>query len=260
MLTPSKRYLILIFLVAHVLFFAGLYLTPISWINFLYFLIGYTLFGGLGAAVGLHRWLSHRSIVLHKWAEPFVLWTSIVCLQGHPLWWAAVHRGYHHRFSDKDGDQHSPVHGKWHAFNGWIYTTDHSKTSLRSVVDLTRNNLINITHRYYEVIIYITWAIAAIISLDFLFWFFIIPSIVALHIDNAVNLFCHLPKAGYRNFETDDNSVNVPLLGLLGWGQGWHNNHHHRASSYDFGRSVSGKRIEYDPCMIFVPIIAKEIK
>lgn len=260
MLTPSKRYLILIFAMAHILFLLGLFFSPISWINFIYFIIGYTLFGGLGAAVGLHRWLSHKSIVLHKWAEPLVLWCSILCIQGQPLWWAAVHRGYHHRFSDKEGDQHSPVHGKWHAFNGWIYTTDHNKTSLKSVIDLARNNLLNWTHKYYETIIYISWIIAAIISIDFLFWFFIIPSIVALHVDNAVNLFCHLRAAGYRNFETTDNSVNVPLLGYLGWGQGWHNNHHHKASSYDFGTKVSGKKSEFDPCMIFVPFIAKEIK
>jgi stearoyl-CoA desaturase (delta-9 desaturase) len=176
------------------------------------------------------------------------------------MWWAAVHRGYHHRYSDKDGDQHSPVHGKWHAFNGWIHTTDHSKTSLRSVVDLGRIPMIAKTHKYYELIIYATWIIAGCISLDLLFWGFVIPAIVALHIDNAVNLFCHLPGAGYRNFETTDQSVNVPILGYLGWGQGWHNNHHAHASRFDFGRAVSGKKWEYDPCMLFVPLIAKEIR
>lgn len=260
MLSPSQRYLYLIFFVAHILFVVGLFLSPLSWVNVLFCIIGYTLFGGLGAAVGLHRWLSHKSIVLHKWAEYVVLWCSIVCIQGQPLWWAAVHRGYHHRFSDKDGDQHSPVHGKWHAFNGWIYTTDHSKTSLRSVVDLARIPMLTWTHKYYEAIIYFSWIVIGFISLDLLFWGVIIPSIIALHVDNAVNLFCHLPKAGYRHFDTKDNSVNVPLLGYLGWGQGWHNNHHHRASAFDFGNSVSGKRWEYDPCMIFVPFIAKEIK
>jgi stearoyl-CoA desaturase (delta-9 desaturase) len=75
-----------------------------------------------------------------------------------------------------------------------------------------------------------------------------------------VNLFCHLPGAGYRNFETTDQSVNVPILGYLGWGQGWHNNHHAHASKFDFGRAVSGKKWEYDPCMLFVPFIAKEIR
>ena len=260
MLSPSKRYLYLIFLVAHVLCLVGLFTTSMTWGNILLFVIGYSMWGGLGAAIGLHRWLSHKAIVLHKWAEPIVVWASIVCLQGQPMWWAAVHRGYHHRYSDKDGDQHSPVHGKWHAFNGWIHTTDHSKTSLRSVVDLGRIPMIAKTHKYYELIIYATWIIAGCISLDLLFWGFVIPAIVALHIDNAVNLFCHLPGAGYRNFETTDQSVNVPILGYLGWGQGWHNNHHAHASKFDFGRAVSGKKWEYDPCMLFVPFIAKEIR
>lgn len=259
-MSPQNRYLYLIFLVAHLLFIAGFFLTSFTWLNFVLFLIGYTLMGGLGAAVGLHRWLSHKSIVLHKWAEPFVLWCSIVCIQGQPMWWAAVHRGYHHRYSDKQGDQHSPVHGRWHAFNGWIYTTDHSKTSLRSVVDLARIPMITTTHKYYELIIYATWIIFALISLDLLFWGLIIPSIVALHVDNAVNLFCHEPENGYRNFETDDRSVNVPVLGYLGWGQGWHNNHHAQASKFDFGTGISGNKLEWDPCRIFIPLFAKEVR
>lgn len=259
-MTAQKRYLYLIFTVAHILAIVGLVVSPISWGNIFMFLIGYSLLGGVGAAIGLHRWMSHRSIVLHKWAEPIVLWLSIMCIQGQPMWWAAVHRGYHHRFSDKDGDQHSPVHGKFHSYMGWIYSTDHSKTSLRSIIDLTQDRKIVTTHKFYELIIYVTWIIAAMISFDLLFWGFIIPAIVALHVDLAVNLFCHLPGTGYRNFETKDNSVNVPILGYLGWGQGWHNNHHQQASKFDFGESVSGKWWEYDPCMLFVPLIAKEIR
>ena len=40
------------------------------------------------------------------------------------------------------------------------------------------------------------------------------------------------------------------------WGQGWHNNHHAKASAYDFGTTTSGNRLEWDPSLIFVPLIA----
>jgi len=34
------------------------------------------------------------------------------CLQGGPIYWVAVHR-MHHRYTDKEGDPHSPRDGKW---------------------------------------------------------------------------------------------------------------------------------------------------
>ena len=39
---------------------------------------------------------------------------------------------------------------------------------------------------------------------------------------------------GYRNHDTDDNSTNIPLLGFLMWGEGWHNNHHAKPGKWDF--------------------------
>lgn len=40
----------------------------------------------------------------------------------------------------------------------------------------------------------------------------------------AVNSVCHV--WGYRNHATPDNSRNNPIVGVLGFGEGWHNNHH----------------------------------
>jgi stearoyl-CoA desaturase (delta-9 desaturase) len=39
-----------------------------------------------------------------------------------------------------------------------------------------------------------------------------------------VNSATHL--WGTRRFETRDDSRNNPLIALLTWGEGWHNNHH----------------------------------
>ena len=40
----------------------------------------------------------------------------------------------------------------------------------------------------------------------------------------AVNSASHM--WGYRTYETRDNSRNLWWVGLLAWGEGWHNNHH----------------------------------
>ena len=82
------------------------------------------------------------------------------------------------------------------------------------------------------------------------------PTALSLLQDNLINVFGHVKGLiGYRNFETNDMSQNNIVLGYFAWGQGWHNNHHHAPASYDFGRGVSGKWWEWDPCNIFVPFL-----
>jgi stearoyl-CoA desaturase (delta-9 desaturase) len=44
------------------------------------------------------------------------------------------------------------------------------------------------------------------------------------HVTWSVNSVCH--TFGRRMFETSDESKNQWLVGLLAFGEGWHNNHH----------------------------------
>ena len=44
------------------------------------------------------------------------------------------------------------------------------------------------------------------------------------HVTWSVNSVCH--TFGKRAFETKDASRNEWVVGLLGFGEGWHNNHH----------------------------------
>jgi stearoyl-CoA desaturase (delta-9 desaturase) len=170
------------------------------------------------------------------------------------MWWVALHRGYHHRKCDSLEDQHSPIHlGKFHAFIGWIFKHDPSSINFRYSANLAREFWIVKTHKYYEIIIWTTWIIAGLISLDLLLWMFIIPSIVGLHTEGLVNSLCH-GKNGYANYKTTDQSRNVHLLGYVSWGNGWHNNHHYNQSKYNFGGT---KWWEFDPCVIFLPFIKK---
>jgi fatty-acid desaturase len=253
----NKRYILSTLLPLHLAILVLPFFTLWSSFNIFYFLTGYVLIHGLGINVGLHRWASHKSIELKEFAKPIVVYLSTIGCQGQPMWWAAVHRGYHHRKSDSLEDHHSPVHlGKWHAFMGWILKHDPSSINFKYSANLAREPWIARTHKYYEIIIWTTWIIAAFISLDLLLWMFIIPTVVGLHSEGLVNAFCH-GKNGYVNYETDDQSRNVPALGYFGWGNGWHNNHHYNQSSYDFGRGVSGKWWEFDPCIIFLPLIKK---
>ena len=48
--------------------------------------------------------------------------------------------------------------------------------------------------------------------------------IYVLHVTWLVNSASHI--WGYRNYETTDDSRNLWWVGLLAFGEGWHNNHH----------------------------------
>jgi fatty-acid desaturase len=51
-----------------------------------------------------------------------------------------------------------------------------------------------------------------------------VRTVLVWHITWAVNSVTHL--WGYRNYETDEDSRNNFVVGLISNGEGWHNNHH----------------------------------
>jgi stearoyl-CoA desaturase (delta-9 desaturase) len=216
---------------------------------------GWVLLDGVGNNLTLHRFLSHRSWQPRKWMEPFLLWAAVMVGEGSPLWWAALHRGHHHKVSDITGkDIHTPVGNGWlHSYMGWQFGITQNSVSFRYAVDLLRDKRVVFCHEHYNKIIYATLLSSCLLfGLQFTVWFFVIGSLMSLHADGLVNTFGHVPAAGYRNFDIKDCSTNVPLIGYFHWGSGWHNNHHQRASSFDFGTSVSGRPHEFDPCMILM--------
>lgn len=241
------------------LFFAGI-IPPIYLVATL---IMWCLISGLGIAVGYHRIFSHKTHNLPKWKENLILFFAVFAGQGTALFWVAVHRGYHHSNSDREKDLHSPViHGKWHAFLGWLnYTSSRNNTvNLKYAIDLIRKpNLVWFHNNNYRILFGVP-LLVALFDWKLAFAAFYIPTFISLLQDNGVNVFGHIKGlVGYRNFQTNDQSYNNFIFGYLGWGQGWHNNHHYNPKSFDFGSKISNKWWEFDPCRLFLPFIG-EIK
>src|ERR1035437_898360 len=98
--------------------------------------------GSLGIGMCYHRLLTHRGYKTPKWMEYFLTVCATLALQGGPIFWVATHR-VHHQNSDKDGDPHSPIDGKWWAHMGWILmgkSMHHDTTTLaRYVPDLAKD-------------------------------------------------------------------------------------------------------------------------
>ncbi len=216
---------------------------------------GWILLDGIGNNLTLHRFLSHKSWQPYKWAEPFLLWAATMTAEGSPIWWAALHRGHHHRVSDQEGkDIHTPVGNGWlWSYMAWQFNIKQDSVNFRHAVDLLRDRRLVFIHENYNKIIYATLALSWLLfGLTFTIWFFVIGALMSLHADGLVNTFGHVPKAGYKNFDNRDASTNVWWIGYFHWGSGWHNNHHRDPSSFDFGSTVSGRKFEFDPCFLIV--------
>ena len=216
-------------------------------------LIGGWIFTGLGITVGFHRLLTHRSFDTYGWVRGFWMMTGALAVEGSPLIWCAVHRR-HHAHSDQQGDPHSPhlhgqtwramVQGLWHAHVGWLFTAYWSKPELQRLVpDLLNDRLLVAVDRMYYLWVIASLSLPALIGglitmtwtgvfLGFL-WGGLVRIFMTHHITWSINSICHV--FGRREYRTTDQSTNNWICGLLGLGEGWHNNHHAFPSSARHG-------------------------
>lgn len=229
-----NKYFWIAFLPLHVFFLVALYYY--EYISLPLVFLFWVLLSGFGVGVTLHRLLAHRSFKTYPIIEGALSLLSCICLQGSPVFWVNVHRGYHHKFADGDKDPHTPRKGKLWAYCLWQNVIDYKSLNYRHVTDLMRSKWQMWLNSRYFLINYAVWMVAAAIS-PTLFVSLVVAQVITMHLEFCVNLFCHtrgLPGS-YRNFETRDDSVNYWLPGVLFWGIGFHNNHHANPNSYDFG-------------------------
>lgn len=224
-------------------------------------LIGWILISGLGVAVGYHRVFSHNTHTnLPTYKENILLFFGTLSGQGSSITWSAIHRGYHHKYSDTKRDLHTPKNGFYHAFFGWAkqITENNPIVNLKYAGPILRKNNHIWFHKNQMLILWLVPIIVALLNWKLCLALVCLPTALSLLQDNLTNVFGHTKAyIGYRNFCTKDNSQNNFILGYLGWGQGWHNNHHYDPKSFDFGKSISGKWYEVDPCILFLPLLRK---
>jgi stearoyl-CoA desaturase (delta-9 desaturase) len=220
-------------------------------------IVAWALISGLGIACGMHRIYSHKTHNLKPWMDNIVLFLAFLGGQGSSISWVAVHRGYHHRFSDTAKDLHSPqAHGIFHALFGWYWNMTETTVNHKFAVDLLRKKTHVFIHRHYINLLHAWIALLVVVGLAYS-WAPLIVYTSALGLsllqDNLVNVLCHTRGLGYRNYETPapDASNNFWPLGYFGWGQGWHNNHHADVGAFSFRK----KWWEFDPCVLWLPLL-----
>ncbi|MEO0542866.1 MAG: fatty acid desaturase [Pseudomonadota bacterium] len=218
-----------------------------SWAGLLFALVNVYLFNTLGINVFYHRFLTHKGLRCRKWAEYSMAVLAVCSFQDTPARWVAIHRR-HHEHSDDEFDPHSPIRSFLWAHIGWIlvHSPELSRYEIfsRYAKDVLRDPFYRKLekHRYYLGIVFAHWLLFFVVGAiagallygtleasmyvgaSALIWGVFFRTVLGWHITWAVNSVTHV--WGYKNYETDENSRNNVLIGLLSNGEGWHNNHH----------------------------------
>jgi len=194
----------------------------------------------------LHRSQAHRAIIFHPILSHFMrfwLWltTGMVTKQ-----WVAIHRK-HHRYSDIEGDPHTPhVYGILHVlFKGAFLYHAASKDK-----DMVNTYGVGTPADWMELHLYQPHSrlgIGLLLLLSvFLFgwWGLLIWGIQMIWIPfwaaGVINGIGHW--IGYRNGETKEHSRNISPWGIVIGGEELHNNHHLSPAS----PKLSHKWFEFD--------------
>jgi stearoyl-CoA desaturase (Delta-9 desaturase) len=179
--------------------------------------------GGLGATVGFHRLLTHRSFETRPSVKATLLILGSMTAQGGCIDWAA-HHAKHHAYSDREGDPHSPREGFLHAHFGWIMRGPPAERE-RYCKRLLDDPLVSFIDRTTAVWLVLGLAIPYLVAgWEGLLWGGLVRIALFNQVSFSVNSIGH--RFGSRPFETKDESRNNSVLAVLSFGDGWHNNHH----------------------------------
>src|SRR5204863_539751 len=116
---------------------------------------------------------------------------------------------------------------------GWFFEPDPPNLA-RYIPDLNADPAIRISNRLFPLWVVLGLLIPAILGgvltlswlgvlLGFI-WGGLARVFLVHHITWSINSVCHV--WGTRPFDTHDQSRNNLIFGVLGFGEGWHNNHH----------------------------------
>lgn len=188
----------------------------------------------------LHRGQAHRGIEFHPVMSHFMrfwLWftTGMVTRQ-----WVAIHRK-HHRYSDRQGDPHSPhVFGIWRVlFGGAILYHEASKdrkmvdTYGRGCPDDWMEQNIYSAHSRLGIGLCLLFNLAVFGWVGALIWL-VQMAWIPFWAAGVVNGLAHW--WGYQNGETKDLSRNISPWGIIIGGEELHNNHHMAPESAKLSR------------------------
>jgi stearoyl-CoA desaturase (delta-9 desaturase) len=213
----------------------------INWPDILLAVIFYEV-SGLGIAMGMHRYFTHGSFKATRGFKIALAIAGSLAVEGPVVAWVADHRR-HHKYSDKEGDPHSPwrfgadwkalTKGLMFAHMGWLF--DPNRTSQEKfcpdwLADSDIRRISGLFGLFVGVSLLLPAAIGGLWTWSWqgavlaFFWASLVRISFLHHVTWSINSICH--TFGTENFEVRDKSRNVSWLAVLSFGESWHNLHH----------------------------------
>ena len=223
---------------------------------------------GLGITVGYHRLFTHRAFATNTAVSGLLIAMGSMAARGPMLWWTAIHRR-HHELSDHEGDMHSPnldgsdfagrLRGFLHAHLTWMMEPDYPNVVHYAPDLMAQRSLMAVNRHYYSFVLLglaIPAAIGGLVSgslrgaLTGFLWGGMVRIFVVSQTISAINSVMH--TLGSQPFATrDDHSRNLGIIAWLGWGEGWHNNHH----AFPYSAAFGLRWYEFDPGFMFIRLL-----
>jgi stearoyl-CoA desaturase (Delta-9 desaturase) len=253
----------MVFAIPPAALFAGGWLAwggTLHWHDLVVLAITYTL-SGLGITVGFHRLFTHRSFKTTRGVRALLAVLGSMAVEGPVIEWVSTHRK-HHRYSDAEGDPHSPhldqapgwrgaLYGLAHAHVGWMFRGKDMANPARYAKDLLADRDLRFISRTFPLWVAVGMLVPFGLGLALtrsltggltgLLWGGAVRVLLLHHVTFSINSLCHF--FGRRPFATGDESRNLAWLAPIAFGEAWHNNHHAFPTS---ARHGLGRR-ELDP-------------
>ena len=244
-LTGAQRAILATLIV--VPFLAVLAAVPLAWGGWLgwrdvviatvmYFVTGH------GITAGFHRLFTHKSFRPNRAVKIALAVAGSMAIEGPVVRWVADHRK-HHKFSDRDGDPHSPwrygrsvpalLRGMLWAHMGWMF--DGEQTPARQYApDLLKDSDVVRISKTFPLWAFLSLALPAFVgglwsmswegAATAFFWGSLVRVALLHHVTWSINSICH--TIGDKPFRSRDESGNVWWLAIPSMGESWHNLHH----------------------------------
>ncbi len=213
----------------------------LGWHDVIIALVMYAI-SGHGITVGFHRHFTHRSFKPNRGVKVGLAVAGSMAIEGPVIQWVADHRK-HHKFSDRDGDPHSPwrygnsvpalVKGLVYAHIGWLFDPEQTPPR-RYAPDLLKDRDIVRISRQFPMWVAVSllippiagglWTMSWHGALTAFFWASLVRVAMLHHVTWSINSICH--TVGNRPFNSRDKSGNVWWLAIPSMGESWHNLHH----------------------------------
>jgi stearoyl-CoA desaturase (delta-9 desaturase) len=227
-------------------FIALLVAIPVAWGGWLgwsdlVIMAGMYWFTGHGITVGFHRLFTHKSFKPNRFVKNLLAIAGSMAVQGPIVRWVADHRR-HHKFSDRDGDPHSPWKygndigslwkGFWHAHMMWLFDSEQTVQRKYAPDLLKDKDLVRISKHFWAFVLIsvllpaalgglVTWSWQGAVTA--FFWGSLVRIALLHHVTWSINSICH--TIGDRPFVSRDKSANVWWLAIPSMGESWHNLH-----------------------------------